>query len=410
MPANDAFQNALRDALNHLYDPDRLRTSPLAHIFALPLSSPLAAQLQQILLESIHAIQPPPGEPAASIRRRVYNILQLRYEQQFSQKEVASQMGLGVRQYRRLQQAALQALTLHLSEQFDLTQPIPGPTAVHPTPPVAELPETLQWISKLARDETARVDYVLEDVARLVGPLARRHDKSVRLEEAPPVSGAIHPMVLRQALLNLLNAAILHSANDEIVIRVRADYRQVKIAIFNPGAQQLSPAAAPVMLSELAIAQTMIHYFGGDLSATTDASMGDFYAELRCRSTGLTPVLVVDDHMDTLELLQRYTAGTPYTLIVVNNPQQALEMAAMHLPCAILLDVMMPEMDGWEVLTRLKQDERTAHLPVLVCTILDQSELAMSLGASGFLRKPVTRQALLAALGVHGAPPASESW
>ena len=45
MPADDAFQNALRDALNHLYDPDRLRTSPLVHVFALPLSVQVATQL-----------------------------------------------------------------------------------------------------------------------------------------------------------------------------------------------------------------------------------------------------------------------------------------------------------------------------------------------------------------------------
>ena len=151
----------------------------------------------------------------------------------------------------------------------------------------------------------------------------------------------------------------------------------------------------------------MIRYFGGELTVAVGAPAGGFSAELCCPSAAMTPVLVVDDHVDTLDLLQRYLADTPYTMLPVSDPQQVVELAAAHQPCAILLDVMMPAMDGWAVLMQLRQDERTAHLPVLVCTILDQSELALSLGASGFLHKPVTRLALLAALDAHGAAQAS---
>ena len=109
-------------------------------------------------------------------------------------------------------------------------------------------------------------------------------------------------------------------------------------------------------------------------------------------------LLVVDDHVETTDLLQRYLEGTRYRLAVCHNPAQALATAQENQPLLVLLDVMMPGVDGWEVLTRLKQHEATALIPVWVCTVLDQSELAFSLGADGFLRKPVTRQSLLAAL------------
>ncbi len=59
---------------------------------------------------------------------------------------------------------------------------------------------------------------------------------------------------------------------------------------------------------------------------------------------------------------------------------------------------MMPDMDGWEALGRLRQHPLTQHVPVIICTILYEQELALSLGASGYLRKPFTREAFLAAL------------
>lgn len=406
MPVDDVLLDALRDALNHLYDPDRLRTSPFMHAFGLSTSPQPTARLQQILLDAIHAMQPPSGEPAASVRRRIYNILRLRYEQQFSQKEVAAQLGLSVRQYRRLQQAALQALALQLSEQFDLAQPIPAPDPTQKLLLPDELPETLQWISKLPRDEPTRIDHVMEDVLRLIAPLAQRHAKTLRVERTSPAIGAIHQMVLRQVLVNLLNAAILHCASAEIAVSIEAGYREVQITIFTQDASQHAGASSSVLLSELAIAQTMIRYFGGELTTTASDPAGIFFAELRCRSAALAPILVVDDHADTLELLQRYMADTAYSILAVSDPQQAVDLAALHQPHAILLDVMMPEMDGWDVLMQLKQDERTAHVPVLICTILDQSELALSLGASGFLRKPITRLALLTALDALEASPA----
>ena len=59
---------------------------------------------------------------------------------------------------------------------------------------------------------------------------------------------------------------------------------------------------------------------------------------------------------------------------------------------------MMPQLDGWELLGRLRQHPRTSYIPIVVHTILPQEELALSLGASAFIQKPVTRQAFLAAL------------
>ena len=114
--------------------------------------------------------------------------------------------------------------------------------------------------------------------------------------------------------------------------------------------------------------------------------------------------LVIDDHPDTSDLLKRYLAGTRYRLVATTEPRRGLDLALELQPYVILLDVMMPDADGWEVLTRMKQLAATASIPIWVCTVLDQSELALALGANGFLRKPVMRQELLAVLESCSAP------
>jgi CheY-like chemotaxis protein len=83
--------------------------------------------------------------------------------------------------------------------------------------------------------------------------------------------------------------------------------------------------------------------------------------------------------------------GTP-------DPEQALLLAEAESPEIIVLDVMLPDTDGWELLGRLRAHPLTRQTPVIVCTILPQEQLALALGAAAFLSKPISRPALLAAL------------
>jgi CheY-like chemotaxis protein len=109
-------------------------------------------------------------------------------------------------------------------------------------------------------------------------------------------------------------------------------------------------------------------------------------------------VLVIDDNQDILDLFQRYTHGTRFHLVGTRDPRRAVGLVEKHAPRGIILDVMMPEVDGWQMLGRLRRHPVTGHIPILICSIVSQEELANSLGARGFLRKPVTRKNLLDAL------------
>jgi CheY-like chemotaxis protein len=108
--------------------------------------------------------------------------------------------------------------------------------------------------------------------------------------------------------------------------------------------------------------------------------------------------LVVDDQETALRMFHRYLSQTNLKVIGVKEPNQVLPLARQLQPQVITLDVMMPTMDGWEILQTLQTDPETQHIPVIVCSVWDEPELAFSLGAIDFLRKPITRKDLLAAL------------
>lgn len=120
-------------------------------------------------------------------------------------------------------------------------------------------------------------------------------------------------------------------------------------------------------------------------------------------------VLAVDDNEDTLRLLDRYLYGTRYRLVPETDPQRAQEAAESLRPAVVILDVMMPQVDGWRVLGRLRSHPATGHIPVVVCTILAEEELALTLGAAACLRKPVTQKSLLDALDLALAHEERES-
>jgi signal transduction histidine kinase/CheY-like chemotaxis protein len=112
-----------------------------------------------------------------------------------------------------------------------------------------------------------------------------------------------------------------------------------------------------------------------------------------------TTVLVVDDDPAARDLLTRFLRREGFDVIAAATGEQAMRLARERLPSAITLDVMMPGMDGWEVLRSLKADATLAAIPVVLLTITDDKSLGYALGAAEYLTKPVDYGQLAAALG-----------
>ncbi len=112
-------------------------------------------------------------------------------------------------------------------------------------------------------------------------------------------------------------------------------------------------------------------------------------------------VLVIDDNHNDRRFLHRYLTGEGYNVALATNGQQGLQMALEIVPDLITLDVMMPEMDGWETLVRLKNNPKLANIPVVMSSIIEDRHLAQTLGAADYLVKPVDKQRLVNVLGKH---------
>lgn len=409
MLTSEQFVKHLRDALNHLYDPDRLRRNPLISLFGVADRFDAPSSLQRILTEAIESLKPKAGEPPRSHGRRVYDLLLYRYVQQFSQQEVADQLGMSVRHLRREQRVALEALAYRLWKQFQLEEKLGSdtssktpaqPTAIHPTTnsTAPSVNEELAWLKDAPPERPTDLNQTLPAVLDLARPLAVQHGVHLEtaLADALP-SLAVHPIALRQTLLNLLSVAIHRTTGGRVGISAGQSGWEVEIRV--KCTTSSSSDLKPVLEDEKArlnMAHQLAELCGGQLILPADDET--FCAILIVPALEQLPVLVVDDNADTLQLLRRYAAGTRYHLIGTQDPEHALSLAEEFSPQIIIIDVMMPQIDGWEVLGRLRQHPLTSQIPIIVCTILAQEELALSLGASAFVRKPVTRQDFLATL------------
>ena len=391
------FQRYLRDALNHLRDPNYLRSSPLSTLFSVADRPDTPTALRGILIEAIKSLRPEDNEPALSPAWRLYESLFYRYVQYSSQLEIADQLGISPRQLRREQLTALEALTHRLWEQFNIDAKLAGSQATESVPAGNALYQDLAWLKDALPETPTDLDRELPAVLELARPLADRYGVKLRITQGDALPQlATNPIAFRQTLLTLLGIAIPQVPRSQVQVSTRVLMGEVEIAI---GCEMPPLGAHPVAKDDdasLNMAHRLAELCQGRLSLS--ASDQAFRAALTLPALGQLPVLAIDDNVGTLNLLQRYVAGTRYRLVGTRDPETIMSLAEQVSPQIIVLDVMMPHIDGWEVMGRLRQHPLTRHIPVVVCTILPEKELAFSLGASDFLRKPVMRQAFLAAL------------
>ena len=404
----DRFVGDLRSALHYLYDPDQLRRSPLASLFGVS-GFDAASALQRILTDAVEALQPGADEPPQSRAWRIYDALVYRYVRRFERDVVADQLGISGRQLRREQRAALEVLADHLWKQYGLAAKAEGALnegALNPASTALSSGEATQakaeapaWLRDLPPEKPAALRQVLQATLDLARPLSRQW--TVRLEGvlAEELHDLAVPQVaLRHALLSLLGIAIPRSSGGS-VDGLRCACRRYDRACHHLNG--VGAEAGPLSereINSLDVARHLADAAGGALVFDTELGVQPFSARLTLPILERVPVLVVDDNADVLQLFERYVSGTRYCLTVTHEPKQALRMAQALEPQIIVLDVMMPEVDGWELLAQLRQQPETADTAVIICTVLPQEALALGLGADAFLQKPVSQEDFLFAL------------
>jgi signal transduction histidine kinase/CheY-like chemotaxis protein len=109
-------------------------------------------------------------------------------------------------------------------------------------------------------------------------------------------------------------------------------------------------------------------------------------------------ILVIEDDPSAMRLLREYLEGAGYRVRVAATGETGINVATKQRPAAIVLDVLLPGIDGWEVLRRLKADEHLQDVPVVIVTVVEERDVGLALGAVDYLVKPIHREALLGCL------------
>jgi len=307
-------------------------------------------------------------------------------------------------------------------------------------------------ILDLSKIEAGRMELSCEDLAvtsifgeviSALRPLAEK--KTQTLSSNADRGLAVHADATRfkQVLMNLVGNAIkftpeggsieitAHPADRGVQVRVRDNGpgipQEEQKRIFDAFYRlRRSGEGAEGTGLGLAITESLVKLQGGTLDIESQPGHGScFFFSLPAATTvrerradvvkvgrknGETlKILIIEDDAITVHLLESQLTSSGYLVVSCDQPERALEMAAEVQPQAITLDLLMNPTSGWEILMRLKQDPRTADIPVIVVTIVDNPGTGAALGADEYLVKPVDKVTLLAAVErcLHARPGSS---
>jgi len=276
--------------------------------------------------------------------------------------------------------------------------------------------------------EVFDLDEFVRGVEGTIAPLVRTNSNTLEVRRASEL-GSMHSDVtkIRQVLLNLLSNATKFTRNGVISLQVEreggsAEDDWVVFRVQDSGIgmtpEQLGRVFEAFSQAEettardyggtglgLAITRQFCEMLGGVIHAESQPGTGSTF-EVRLpvraplaahdadertadRGTGATTVLVVDDDAAARDLVSRFLRREGFRVLTAATGEQALRLAGEQLPDAITLDVIMPGMDGWEVLHALKADTTLSDIPVILLTITDDHNLGYALGAAEYLTKPV---------------------
>jgi signal transduction histidine kinase/CheY-like chemotaxis protein len=306
----------------------------------------------------------------------------------------------------------------------------------------------------LAKIESGKVDLYLEsfDISKLVKDVVDtiqptcEKNKNKLIVNCPDNSGLMRSdfTKVRQSLFNLLSNASKFTKDGEVRLDIIQDVTQTKtgetqksihfvvkdtgIGMKPEHCKKLFQAFSQADSSTtrkyggtglgLAITQNFVAMMGGEVVVESEYGVGSTFTlklpqiarqiptkaeefdEATISSILFNPmqtktVLVIDDNHHDRKFLHRYLSGEGYNVVMAVNGKQGLQMAKEIVPDMITLDVMMPEMDGWETLVALKNDPFLVNIPVVMSSIIEDRHLAQTLGAVDYLPKPVAKDRLL---------------
>ena len=279
--------------------------------------------------------------------------------------------------------------------------------------------------------ENFDINQMVHDVETTIAPLIEKNSNALQLDvtENPGVMYADLTKI-RQSLLNLLSNASKFTDHGVITLAIKrylkADEEWISMKVSDSGIgmtpEQIGKLFKAFSQADssttrkyggtglgLNITKRFCEMMGGDVTVESEVGKGstfiiDLPATVKENKQELTPqtsiaktsstktILVIDDDPATGDLIKRSFADKGFKVISTTYPEEGLTLAKEHHPNIIILDVMMPKVDGWELLSQFKHDPELSTIPVIMSTFVDDKNMGFTLGASDYLVKPVSSE------------------
>jgi CheY-like chemotaxis protein len=398
----DQFHVIFRELLANIHDlavlekHEAIRLIPLAEH-----TSSRGESLRQYIYEGIESLKPTGKVNPNSLEWRYYLILYHRYVEGTKTADLQGLLMLGDRQLRRMHGRATDALENILWNRsfanFQTTAAASFPLA-SPSPDQRGQEEGTEF--EVAQ-ESLDLGKIVQEIITLCSPgfQAKGIEIDPLFSNNLPIIQADR-IILRQILIGLFNRVLKVWNKGKILVSIIPDVETVllelqtslDLSLFSQEGQQLE--------------QSQLHYWAERIQARLSVDVEEFDYSLNNASAQAhylvefqkvkqAAVLVVDDHEPAVRIIQRYLIHSNLQVIGVTDPTRVIQITKKIRPRAILLDVMMPTMDGWEILQEIRSTAETRDIAVIVCSVWDQPDFAFSLGANGFLKKPINEPDLI---------------
>lgn len=391
------LQNTLNNLFNPLYEPAAV---------VLEVTSCLAVQglvcVRGRIVDAIRSMHLENDSPPATKSRLIHGVLEYHFVQALSQEKTAEILGISARHLRRLQQEAIYALALHLwTKRFgaagENVQEIGGD---------AKLEIDTTWRDAflheigLLQAKFPGVSSNLQDVFQKVREMAGYlvEESSLRIEILPVedhLEIPIHPNILRQVILNVIEQFSQNSSIQTVEIAARSENEQVIVSFSTCQPEGLFAV-------DFSMSEDLMKELGAEAKVRLAPERCSL--ELVFARAQKIKVLVIDDNPDVVRLYRRYTANTRYEIAHLSSGDNLLGQIDLQKPNIIVMDILLPGFDGWDLLMQLNNFHLTRKVPVVICSVMGNEHVARSLGASFYIPKPVEKKAFLEALDQLTSP------
>jgi len=392
------FQNDVKDILNHLSDPAYLENHNLINLFYTGEEAPISVRmhsLRETIQKSINFLQPPEGTPSNATEWRCYKILTFRYFQLKEWHIIEEELGLSQRQVQRDLKKGLDALISilwdHHSSQIQAADQTESESGEEVETYDQELikEELKNW--EISYD-LINLSQILEQALQLCKSLLNTefHERLDMKDVDTSLNVMVDQVLTKQGLYKIFSMIGDSTETLKVQIKTRKlnDFFYELAFTFNTSNIHTSDHWSIAQL--FFTIQGLRHHFTEKDGLTEISVILPVKKQISC--------LVIDDVESVRRLIERMLGSYGIQVFGADNYTNALNLIQLVKPDFILLDILMPKMDGWQMIKNLKSNPQTAEIPVIICSVLFEPELSQAVKAAAYIRKPINRLELIKTL------------